>query len=214
MKKVISLIVCLAIAVLAQNEQYQYYPQQQTANMEQRAKIQRLINNGIAKNKEEILKEASSLSALDKEALYEKNKLKAAAGWAALDFFPGFGLGSYIQGDITFGSTQSALDFVGWAVLVCGFVAYESIYPDDEENNKEAKKDAEDVLKNSSLTSMIILGASRIMSWIFPFIYQKGYNKSLDEALNGSINISYSIDPLIVPKDGMPAVGLAFNLRY
>jgi len=27
-------------------------------------------------------------------------------------------------------------------------------------------------------------------------------------------NVSYSIDPLIVPKDGLPAVGLAFNLRY
>jgi len=38
-----------------------------------------------------------------------------------------------------------------------------------------------------------------------------GFN---DLALNIDENISFSIDPLIVPRDGTPAVGLAFNVRY
>jgi len=42
------------------------------------------------------------------------------------------------------------------------------------------------------------------------FYHQYSYNKELRETLN----ISYSIDPLIVPRDGIPAVGLAFNVRY
>ena len=191
MKKVISLIACFAIAVFAQDEQ----TSPQGVNMEQRAKIQRLINNGLAENKEEIQKEALYLSYIDKAALYDENKMKAAFGWAALDFFPGFGLGSYIQGDITFGVTQSALDIVGWWSFMVGARTFEI---DD---------------RLVTVASCIILGSSRVMSWIFPFVYQKKYNKALDAALNGN-SFSYSIDPLIVPKDGAPAVGLAFNLRY
>jgi len=52
------------------------------------------------------------------------------------------------------------------------------------------------------------------MGVIVPFIHQNNYNKALREALNINDNISLSIDPLIVPRDGTPAVGLAFNLRY
>jgi len=40
------------------------------------------------------------------------------------------------------------------------------------------------------------------------------YNKTLREALNINDEISFSIDPLIIPRDGTPALGLAFNVRY
>jgi uncharacterized membrane protein YGL010W len=108
-----------------------------------------------------------------------------------LDFFVGFGLGSYMQGDLAFGITQNVLDLAGHSVLWAGVGELD-----------------EDII----ITGTIILGVSRIMSWIFPFVHQSGYNKTLDATLNGN-SFSYSIDPLIVPKDGLPAVGLAFNLK-
>jgi hypothetical protein len=196
MKKIISLIAFLSIAVLAQNEQYQV-----DTDQDQQEKVQKLIKAGLAKNKEEIQKESFSLSPADKEALYAKNRKKAAAGWAALDFGVGFGVGSYIQGDITFGITQSVLDGLGYTLYIYNIVSL---------SNSENVADVFESLDGLGL-SFIILTSSRIMSWIFPFVHQGKYNRTLKAALNSN-DFSYSIDPLIVPKDGMPAVGLAFNI--
>jgi hypothetical protein len=197
MKKIISLIAFLSITVFAQDEQYQ-------VNEDQREKVQKLIKAGLAKNKEDIQKESFSLSPADKEALYAKNRKQAAAGWAALDCFVGFGVGSYIQGDITFGITQSILDAVGYTLYIYSIfeLAYTSLESSERSSGLEEYK-----------LSLVILASSRVMSWIFPFVYQGKYNRTLKAALNSN-DFSYSIDPLIVPKDGIPAVGLAFNLRY
>jgi hypothetical protein len=202
MKKIICLIACFSIAVLAQDTQYQ---------------IQKLIKDGLIKNKEEIQKESLSLTPAEREALYKRNKQKAAAGWAALDFGIGFGIGSYIQGDIVFGVTQSIMDGVGYTLMMISFIemmkAVNYDYYDDDGFYHSRREYNSDVLIITYLSSLVILGSSRIMSWIFPFSYQKRYNRALEEALNTK-NFSYSIDPLIVPKDGVPAVGLAFNLHY
>jgi len=149
--------------------------------------IQYLINDGLKKNKKEIQKESLYLPYNDVQDLYNKNK-KNARGCAALSGTVGFGVGSYIQGNKAFGITQTLLDGLGASFLI--FV-----------NN------------NVGGYTMVI---SRIAGLIVPFIYQQSYNKALAEALNNNyFHFSYSIDPLIVPKDGgAPAVGLAFNLRY
>jgi len=62
--------------------------------------------------------------------------------------------------------------------------------------------------------SMVFVGAGCIYGIVAPILYQSKYNKTLREALNIDENISFSIDPLIIPRDGTPAVGLALNLRY
>jgi len=126
-----------------------------------------------------------------------ENRMKGAFGYALLNTVPGFGLGSYIQGDMSFGVKQSIMDAVG-LVSVIITLNTNNIIP---------------VIPDKTLP-IVILGSSRVMGWIFPFVYQSKYNKSLDEALNSNNNISYSIDPLIIPRDGTPAVGLALNLRY
>jgi hypothetical protein len=214
MKKVISLIACLAIVVFAQDEQYQpqiqcqcqcppqreyqyqyqyqyppqqeqYQPQQrQIVNMEKRIKIQILIDDGIEKNKKEIMMESVYLSPTDIEILYEKNK-KTAMGWALNGL--GFGIGSYTQGNIVVGIAQTILDGFG------------SIFV--------SKGNIDDV--HIGAAAML---TSRILGMTYQFIHQNTYNKILKTVLYHSL--SYSIDPLIVPKDGAPAVGLAFNLRY
>ena len=205
-----------------QQGQYQYPPQQQYGSSpEQLAAIQQLIKSGLYKNKDEIQKASIYLSPADKTALYEKNKKKGAGGWAALDFVIGFGLGSYIQGDVAFGITQSVMDVAGYALMFIGaanlkytdseYVCYGSgrnqyCYDEYDSHTDEA-------MATLMVGGWVVLGASRIMSWIFPFVHQKGYNRTLSSALNGNA-VSYSIDPLIVPRNGAPAVGLAFNMHY
>jgi len=158
--------------------------------------IQKLIKNGLKKNKEEIKKESFYLPSDVKEILYNENKNRAAWAWALLNMY--FGLGSYIQGDIISGIILTVGEGLGMAAIAMN----------DKNNGKE---DPVLVLAITTfMTSSIVAG------WIFPFVHQSSYNKALKGALNydDDFHLSYSIDPLIIPKDGAPAVGLALNLRY
>jgi len=222
-----------------QEQQYQYPPQQQPQqayqqpqvyqqpqmdNKDQLLRIKFLINDGLVKNKEEIQKISLNLSYADKDALYKKSRYKAAGGWAALNFFVPFGIGSYIQGDVSGGVTQSILDVAGGVLMIvaanigseteverpCASYGSNGSCLSYEYHEREKKNTGFTV---SMIAGGVLLGASHIMGIIFPFTHQSKYNKELESALNIS-NVSYSIDPLIVPKDGLPAVGLAFNLRY
>jgi len=146
--------------------------------------VQRLIDDGVKKNKIEIQMESVYLSPADIENLYEKNK-KSAGSSALLGATIGLGIGSYMQGNIGMGVTQTLLDALTIVML---------------------STDAPE-------TGIVFLSISRITGLIAPIVYANIYNESLKSALSLD-NISYSIDPLIVPKNGAPAVGLAFNLRY
>ena len=193
------------------------YQQQPSANMEQRAKVQWYIDNGVEKHKEEIKREASSLSYIDKTDLYNENK-KSNLGYFALNFVPGFGLGSYIQGDRSSGIKLSIIDVIGWGLIPAGIGAYNAAFSFCDKGDDGHYTDdchAPDIAMYSfGILSGIVLATSRVMGWIYTSNYADKYNKSLDEALNSSNNVSYSIEPLIVPRDGTPAVGLVFNLRY
>ncbi len=218
----VGLIACLSITAFAQNEQELQQEQGQQGqsppqnSADQKVKVQRLIKAGVKKNKEEIQKESFYLSLSDKESLYNKNRKRGAGGWAALDFFVGFGSGSYIQGDVAFGATQSAMDLLGWGLIFTGIATLGGKYAEDEyacQYYGEECNDDEAPSETMIGSGIAILAVSRICSWIFPFTYQKKYNRALDAALNGN-KVSYSIDPLLIPKEGMPATGLAFNLRF
>ncbi|MCL1966508.1 MAG: P13 family porin [Fibromonadales bacterium] len=164
-------------------------------NKDQRGfeKVQELIDMGVEKNKEKIQKESSSLSP-DEKGLLWKNNEKKAAGWLAFaNLYPFLAVGSYIQGNMVFGVIQSTLQ-------IGGIFAAEASHK---------------TLGN------IMLGSGVAIGLIAPFVYQSRYNKSLKDVLNIDDNydnfydsFSYSIEPLIVPRDGTPAVGLAFNVRY
>jgi hypothetical protein len=162
-------------------------------DMEPRVKVQRLIKKGLNRNKEEILMESFYLTYTDKEALYNMNRklVFRSVGAAALNFFVGFGLGSYIQGNISSGVKQSVIDGLGYSLLLLA-ITNEQI-----------------LLAGFSAFCLV---PSRITGLIIPFSYQRKYNRTLKTALNYN-HLSYSIDPLIVPRNGMPAVGLAFNLH-
>jgi len=178
-------------------------------------RVKGLIEEGVKKNKEKIQKESSYINFYERGVLYKENENKTVAGWVTLNLLPGFGLGSYIQGDIAFGVVQSTLGVlfvVSWnlGVKYDEKYAYKEKY---EGKYKEAKKyrSISDLFLNISYVS---ISTSYLTGIIRPFYYISGYNKMLREALNIDENISLSIDPLIIPRDGTPAVGLAFNVRY
>jgi len=170
------------------------------------ANIQALIEKGIEKNKVKIQKASFSLSNSDKMALYEENRMTSALGYAVLNFLPGFGLGSYMQGDIINGIVLSVYDVVAWSLIWnygFDFNFYFNL------KNEGVKK-----LYITSAFSAVLIFCGHITGPIQPYGYKKRYNKTLRDALNFHDKISYSIDPLIVPRDGTPALGLAFNVRY
>ncbi|MDR2583844.1 MAG: hypothetical protein LBC75_10220 [Fibromonadaceae bacterium] len=154
--------------------------------------LQFLIKDGIKKNKEEIQKKSFYLSLEDKEVFYKKNKEKIPVSLvlASTNVFL-FGLGSYIQRNIIWGLAQSVLGIGG--IVVVSNTSHGSSYQE---------------------LGTYMLGSSMVIGLVAPFVYQYKYNKALREALNFDDSISFFIDPLIVPKDGTPAVGLAFNVRY
>jgi TolB-like protein len=127
------------------------------------------------------------------EYLYDENRKKYAPVWAVLNVVPGFGLGSYLQEDEKSASWLLAIDLSGLTLLFLGTA----------------------VIKGPGGSPIWILlpCGTRIVGLIAPFYHQYSYNKKLRERLNMD-DISLSIDPIIVPKDGTPAVGLAFNVRY
>jgi len=195
-----------------QQQQYQYPPQQQQTyqpqqayqlpqidNKEQLARVRYLIKDGLEKNKEEIQKISLDLSFTDKETLYKRNRYKLAVVWSALNFSTALGLGSYIQGDIGAGIAQSVLEAIGVPCFIIGAGA--------------SFTDSRIVWGTLVVVGIGSVVTSRVIGLVSPFSYQKKHNKELESALNIN-NVSYSIDPLIVPKDGVPAVGVAFNLRY
>ena len=175
--------------------------------------IQRLIDEGFEKNKDFIREKSFHISPVDRELLYEKNKRRNALGLAVLNVLPGFGLGSYIQGDIVFSVTQSVLDVTAIVIMMVfgsETTCLGNVDPGDD--NKCTKKE----IRNESIgmISPFIFGASRLTGLIRSFVYQSKYNAALMNTLYVDENFSLSIDPLIIPKDGTPAVGLAFNVRY
>jgi len=196
-------------------------PAQPSANKEQREKIQWYIDKGIDKHKEDIQKEASSLSYIDRTNLYDENKKGffnlASFGYAGLNTI-GLGIGSYIQGDTKSGVIQSVAEVVGWGLVTYNGISWWLYSRDYDGSDEQEWDDKNNNRKIIAAASVIILCSSRVAGWVFAFLYQdkynKEYNKSLDEALNANSNISYSIDPLIIPTDKSTAFGLALNLRF
>jgi len=126
-----------------------------------------------------------------KRNLYEEDRKRDAFGWALLNVLPGFGLGSYLQEDEKTARWLFIADLSGWSLYLLGLGAGHEYY-------------------NIMHIGVILWSGVRVAGFIFPFYHQYSYNKELKERLK----LTYSIDPLIIPKDGAPAVGLALNLRY
>jgi len=231
MKKVIGLIICFSIVVFAQDEQCQQQeqnPQQQyDIDAKQQRKKSKRFQKAIKNATQswavlEIQMETSSLSPAEKKSLYEINRKDNALSLAGLNFFPGFGLGSHLQGDRRSGIKLGVIDGIAAGIFFYGFIFSLPMAPPPE--TKEKKEEMEKAKCHNFKctysrvpymfnTGFAVWIVGRILGLMHPSAYQEKYNKALKSALNIN-DISYSIDPLIGPKEGVPAVGLAFNLHY
>ncbi len=118
---------------------------------------------------DDTLKIVKNLS--DKLTLEEKIMIKNRYGSNAvvpflLNFFIGFGSGSYLQGDIAFAIPQTVLDIVGWGLLIKGIVG--------------------EFLDGAGIYGIIgacLYGASKIMSIVTPWVYSSKVNNKLETAL-------------------------------
>jgi len=154
----------------------------------------------------EIQEASLYLSPTDRETLYNEHRKNTAIAWALLNTIPFLEIGSFMQGDINSGIMLIAVDLTGFLLFVYG--------ANDISSNHNGCAYDSSPNYNLMAVGLSIIVINRIGGWIAPFFHQYSYNKALKEALNINDNISYSIDPLIIPKDGMPVVGLAFNVRY
>ena len=79
--------------------------------------VQELIDDGVEANFARIQNAAASLTQAQKEALYEENS-KSAVGPVLLSIFVGYGLGSWVEGDLVGGIIGTAGDLVCDGVFI------------------------------------------------------------------------------------------------
>lgn len=136
-----------------------------------------MISENLTGNKDAIVELSGKLSDVEKAELYDEYS-RAAGGYAAMNFFVGFGSGSFVQRDKKGGLTQLGLELGGLGLAYVGVlieslpVAYAGV---------------------GCLAVCGIYGISR------PIYYSKKHNAELKESLGLPVeNISFTpvIDPM------------------
>jgi hypothetical protein len=130
-------------------------------DMEAYLQVSMLIDQNLMRNAPLIAQEAADLTVGQRMMLvnqYEKN-----AGLPfAVNFLVGLGIGSYIQGDVTGGTTALAGELISAVVMYSGIYGYN------------------DATAGFGAVSYI---GFRIWSWFRPFGYTRKYNRTLQSAL-------------------------------
>ena len=141
----------------------------------------------------------------DKYQEYEYKK--KTTGWPfLLNFFVGFGIGSYVQGDLKGGTVGLIGDLMG-VTFMFFHVAFND-YSNDPYLYENTYQDY-----TSLILGTAILSCSRIFQWIAPFVHANNYNKDLRKKLGiTKSQYSLSINPIFVPaRDGEgidPGIGV------
>ncbi|MDR1363321.1 MAG: P13 family porin [Spirochaetaceae bacterium] len=148
-----------------------------------------LIKDGLNKNYELINEKAQLLNLYEKLFLFDIHKKDIGIPLAA-NILAGFGLGSYIQGDIVSGTIQLSGHILGLAAMVASVYSTVYAYPVNIYSSY--------YLSNAGA---MIFCASRLYGCVSPFIYMNTYNKKLKAALQ-YYSISYNVFPSIDEEGG------------
>lgn len=140
--------------------------------------VSNLIDKGLNENKFQIANLSPQLSSNQKTMLYTQHQ-KSAGGPFALNFFLGWGIGSYVQGDIGGGVFQSIADGFGLIMIIVGV-------------------SGDEISAGPIAVGCISYAVGSIYGWIRPFVFAKKYNTTLQEALNGQ-TMMFSVLPIIDP---------------
>lgn len=181
-------------------------------------KVNDLIDDGLFSNESAIKQVSSSLTEEQKDAVFSENE---KPWWPfALNLGIGYGVGSYVQGDIKFAVASTVIDAAcDAATIVCYAGLCSSLYG----SLGSKTYDSSDEFTNDEIQAAVpwIIGMSaavgiesvwRILETIRPFNYAKAYNKKLRESLYAD-DVSFMIIPAIVPDDNMQ-LALACRINY
>lgn len=180
-----------------------------------------LINNGLYKNEDEIYTLSSELTQQQKNILYDRFEQKPITPFL-VNLLLGFGIGSYIQGDIKGGVISTAGDAVTGITYLIWLGNYSSDYSWYAESKLRTDYMAESEIEraeeslNTASTWVFVSGSAllgfRIFECIRPFFYAKKYNETLTDAL-GVYDINISILP-VVNEQNNNQVALSLKVDY
>lgn len=154
--------------------------------------VSQLIENGLEDNQMQIASLSSQLSPDQKMMLYNKYE-KGAGGPFALNFFIGWGIGSYVQGDGKGGAFQTVTEGIGWILMLVGV-------------------SGEEISTGPLAVGAICMSVGQIYGWFRPFVFRNNYNKTLQNSLNGQSQMMFSLAPIIDPIDDKYGLMAKINL--
>jgi hypothetical protein len=194
MKKGILLCAFVLVGVLASA--------QETGNP---GKVQVLIQGGLNSNFDAIQAESALISDVDRLRLYNANVKKPWAG-AALNFFLGYGIGNFVQGDYLGGGIALGGELVGLGLIVAGYIRAMNTLGDltgtvYEDVGTGSYPYSDDAVVKEFFTFFLIGAGTMAVSSLFGFIrtfaFPSSYNKKLANALSGgglTLNIEPNLD--------------------
>jgi hypothetical protein len=152
-----------------------------------------LLLSGLTKNFDEIHGKTALLSPSEKLFLFDIHSKNSGVPFA-VNLIAGFGIGSYIQGDITSGTIQLSGQLLSLAGLIAGSLL---MTPDIAESPYEegyGTKKATDIGSAFIITGLVLFYGTRIYGCISPFVFKNVYNRKLKNALH-YYSLSYNITP-------------------
>lgn len=137
--------------------------------------VDNLIKYGFEVNKPEIKKKSTGLTSNEKIHLMEKYKTSAWGG-ALLNIFLGFGIGSYVQGDMNGGNIGTICDILSYGTIIVSYQG--SITPDWVK-----------------VGTVVIFFGSRIFQVIIANVFADKRNAELSNALFGGEKVTFLFAP-------------------
>lgn len=212
----ISIISCTLIAQEITTENLSITIKKQQALSE--TKISHLLNNHLLfENETEIFALSKNLTQTQKYYIYDRYK-ESVLTPAALNFFVGFGIGSFIQGDKKTGCIAAGGELISLSVLAFSYyyIITQSYYYTDGlayEQSFNIPGSDMNTIAYVALASYVALMGFRCFEVISPFIYTKKYNTQLENSLGlNDTNVNLSLVPKL-NNNGSASLALAFNFK-
>jgi hypothetical protein len=158
-------------------------------------KVNHLIKSGLNKNFARIQQEASDLSENERLRLFDANSIDTEKMWtgAGIDFFIGFGIGNFYQGDYLGGGIALGGEIIGLGLIVTGYFSAMAATLTDYATEYITFEQGLFIYLAGAIVSM----ASRTFGLVRAFIFPSAYNNKLRNALNVGglvLNIEPSLD--------------------
>ncbi len=156
-------------------------------------RVRSLIQDDLFDNEELIKKESVNLTDAERLSIYNSFEEEP---WAslALNFFLGYGIGSFVQGDTLGGVIGVSADLVGLGVTIAGLIPMYELISDPDNTTYTSATDAySEFIIYYAVGGAIILG-SRIFQLVRPIAFTNSFNDDLKNAL-GMSGVSYQLLP-------------------